>query len=68
MWRRPGFRHQIRERVLLQKIDVALQKISEGTFGICVGCEEDIGKQRLMARPVADLCIDCKHQRERVEH
>ena len=57
-----------RERVLLQKIDIALQKINAGTYGICISCEEDIGMQRLLARPVADLCIDCKSQQERVEH
>jgi len=50
-----------RERVLLQKID-------DGTYGTCASCEEDIGLERLMARPVADLCIDCKSQQERLEH
>lgn len=57
-----------RERVLIQKIDAALQKIEDGTYGVCASCEEDIGLERLMARPVADLCIDCKSQQERLEH
>ncbi len=57
-----------RERVLIQKIDMALRKIEDGTYGICASCEEDIGLDRLMARPVADLCIDCKSQQERLEH
>ena len=57
-----------RERVLIQKIDIALQKIEDGTYGVCASCDEDIGIQRLMARPVADLCIDCKSQQERLEH
>ncbi len=57
-----------RERVLIQKIDSALQKIEDGTYGVCASCEEDIGLERLMARPVADLCIDCKSQQERLEH
>ncbi len=57
-----------RERVLIQKIDGALQKIQDGTYGICAACEEDIGLERLVARPVADLCIDCKSQQERLEH
>lgn len=57
-----------RERVLIQKIDIALQKIEDGTYGVCASCDEDIGVQRLMARPVADLCIDCKSQQERLEH
>ncbi len=57
-----------RERVLIQKIDVALQKIQDGSYGICAVCEEDIGLERLVARPVADLGIDCKSQQERLEH
>ena len=57
-----------RERVLIQKIDTALQKIEDGTYGVCASCEEDIGLERLQARPVADLCIDCKSQQERLEH
>jgi DnaK suppressor protein len=56
-----------RERQLIQKIDLSLQKIDEGTYGTCMMCGEDIAKPRLMARPVADLCIDCKSQQERLE-
>lgn len=56
-----------RERVLLQKIDASLAKIEAGTFGTCVSCGEDIGMKRLMARPVADLCIDCKSEQEKRE-
>ena len=56
-----------RERVLLQKIDKALFKIREGTYGRCISCEENISIARLKARPVADLCIDCKSQQERLE-
>jgi DnaK suppressor protein len=57
-----------RERVLIRKIDIALQKIQEGSFGTCISCGEDIGTKRLLARPVADLCIDCKSQQEKREH
>jgi DnaK suppressor protein len=56
-----------RERALIQKIDKALLKIKDGSYGRCVSCEEDIGAARLKARPVADLCIDCKSQQERLE-
>ena len=56
-----------RERRLIQKIDKALRNIEEGTYGKCLSCEEDIGAARLKARPVADLCIDCKSQQERLE-
>ena len=56
-----------RERILLQKVDAALAKIEAGTFGTCISCGEDIGIKRLRARPVADLCIDCKSQQEKRE-
>ncbi len=49
-----------RERNLLLKIEKALQKIEEGTYGICENCEEPISIKRLEARPVAELCISCK--------
>jgi DnaK suppressor protein len=53
-----------RERLLLQKIEVALSKIDAGTFGICESCEEPIEIKRLEARPIADLCIRCKEDQE----
>ena len=56
-----------RERYLVQKIEAALAKIEAGTYGTCVSCGEDIGMKRLKARPVADLCIDCKSQEEKRE-
>lgn len=56
-----------RERVLLKKIDKMLQKIDEGTFGVCENCGEEIGIKRLEARPVTDLCIRCKEEQEKME-
>ena len=56
-----------RERALIRKIDSALRKIADGSYGRCTSCEEDIGAARLKGRPVADLCIDCKSQQERLE-
>jgi DnaK suppressor protein len=56
-----------RERILVQKIDLALAKIDEGDYGTCTSCGEDIGLKRLEARPVAELCIDCKSQQEKLE-
>ncbi len=56
-----------RERVLLKKIDRMLEKIEEGTYGICESCGEDIGVKRLEARPVTDLCIRCKEEQEKLE-
>jgi DnaK suppressor protein len=59
------FKLRERERQLLRKIDEALGRIDEGSFGVCEGCEENIEPRRLEARPVSTLCISCK---EREEH
>ena len=56
-----------REAYLLKKIDLALKKIEDGTYGECESCGEPIAPGRLMARPVAQLCIDCKTQQENQE-
>ena len=56
-----------RESYLLKKIEHALTKIEEGTYGECESCGEEIGIPRLMARPVAQLCIDCKTEQENIE-
>jgi DnaK suppressor protein len=56
-----------RERGLLVKIDQALEKIQQGEYGACENCGEEIGIKRLEARPVAELCIDCKAEQEKLE-
>lgn len=56
-----------RESRLIKKIKTALQKIEEGTFGICESCDEPIGIGRLKARPVTAYCIRCKTQMEAFE-
>lgn len=56
-----------RETFLLKKIDLALKKIDDGTFGECESCGEAISVARLRARPVAQLCIDCKTEQENME-
>ena len=56
-----------RERKLLQKIREALQRIEDGTYGICEMCGDDIGVERLKARPVTTLCIECKRKQEQNE-
>ena len=61
------FRLRGREKVFLQKIEKALKKIDEGTFGICENCEEPISVKRLEARPETTLCIRCKEDQERQE-
>jgi DnaK suppressor protein len=53
-----------RERKLILKIREALQRIEDGNFGICELCGDDIGIDRLKARPVTTLCIECKRKQE----
>lgn len=61
------FRLRDREKFLLKKIDNALSRIEQGTFGICENCEEEISVKRLEARPVTSLCIRCKEEQEKQE-
>ena len=61
------FRLRGREKIHLTKIDLALKKITDGSFGICDSCGETIGKKRLEARPETTLCIRCKEDQERTE-
>jgi DnaK suppressor protein len=56
-----------RERMLLKKIDEAIERIDHGTFGICDQCGNEIGIKRLEARPVTTYCIDCKTRQEEEE-
>ncbi len=56
-----------REQKLLKKIDSAVERIDNGTFGICRGCGSEIPLLRLLARPVTDLCIACKTKQEQDE-
>jgi DnaK suppressor protein len=53
-----------RERKLLNKIDDALMRIEDGTYGLCESCGGPIGLNRLKARAVTTLCIDCKSDQE----
>ena len=56
-----------RERKLIKKIQQAQQRIEDGSFGECDECGEDIGVERLKARPVTTLCINCKSRQEEEE-
>ncbi len=56
-----------RENKLIKKIKKALERIDNGTFGICEKCGEDISIKRLKARPVTTQCIECKTKEEAVE-
>lgn len=56
-----------RSRKLIAKIDSALRKIKEGTYGYCEETGEPIGLKRLMARPIATLSIEAQERHERDE-
>ncbi|HEX2574335.1 MAG TPA: TraR/DksA C4-type zinc finger protein [Polyangia bacterium] len=61
------FRLRGREKTFLEKIDRALARIDDGSFGICEECSESIAVKRLEARPETTLCIRCKEDQERTE-
>ncbi len=56
-----------RSRKLISKINAALQRIKDGTYGYCEDTGEPIGLKRLMARPVATLSIEAQEKHERNE-
>ena len=56
-----------RERKLLSKIEAALQRIDNGTYGYCEETEEPISLKRLEARPIASLSLDAQERHERNE-
>ena len=56
-----------REHKLIKKIKKALERIENGTFGICETCGEEITVKRLKARPVTSQCIECKSKEEALE-
>jgi DnaK suppressor protein len=62
------FRLKARNATYLNKVRKSLQKIEEGTFGECDNCGTDISHNRLVARPTADLCIQCKESEEKEEN
>ena len=62
-----SFRLRGREKFLMDKIELALRKIDEGTYGVCEECEDTIALKRLQARPEAPLCIQCKEAQEKEE-
>ena len=56
-----------REAKLIKKIKKTLDRVENGTFGICEKCGEEISIKRLKARPVTTQCIDCKTEEEALE-
>ena len=56
-----------RQMKLISKIDTAIKKIQEGTYGFCEETAEPIGLKRLMARPISNLCIAAQEKHEKDE-
>ena len=56
-----------RERQLIRKIQAAVERIEDGSYGVCEECGEEISVARLKARPVTRLCINCKSRQEEGE-
>lgn len=54
-----------REREKLQAIEEALERIEDGTYGICESCESEIAEARLGALPFTRLCVNCQAEREK---
>jgi DnaK suppressor protein len=54
-----------RQDVRLRELKDALERIENGTYGICMECEEDIPVRRLMAQPTTRLCVGCQEAREK---
>ena len=52
------------ESKLLEKIEYALERLEQGTYGICDECNKQIGIERLKAKPSVSLCIDCQTKKE----
>ena len=60
-------RKRDRERKLIKKIQEAIKRTEDGTYGICEVCDEEITADRLEVRPETTLCISCKEEQEQVE-
>ncbi|MCF8039747.1 MAG: RNA polymerase-binding protein DksA [Desulfohalobiaceae bacterium] len=56
-----------RDRKLVNKVKEALERIDDGTYGLCDACGGEISTPRLKARPVTTLCIECKSKQEEEE-
>ena len=56
-----------REKFLLGKVESALERLANGSFGTCDRCGQEIPPRRLEVRPVTTLCLDCKDEEEMEE-
>ena len=64
--REVAIRNLDRESKLLKEVQAALNRIEEGTFGVCLRCEEEIPEKRLRALPWAAYCVSCQETIDRM--
>jgi YteA family regulatory protein len=63
-----NFSFRLNDKFILSEIETALNKIEDGTFGVCEACKTDINEERLEIRPFARLCIECENDFELKPH
>ena len=56
-----------RNKKLIKKIELAVKKIDEGTYGFCIETGEEIGLKRLIARPIATMTVEAQERHEKQE-
>jgi DnaK suppressor protein len=59
------FERSSQRRTMLRLIDAALQRIADGSFGVCLSCGDDIPLRRLQALPWTQFCLRCQEEIER---
>ena len=65
MNREVAIRNLDRESKLLKEVQAAMNRVEEGTYGICLRCEEEIPEKRMKAVPLAAYCVGCQETIER---
>jgi DnaK suppressor protein len=65
MNREVAIRNLDRESKLLKEVQAALNRVDEGTYGVCLRCEEEIPEKRMKAVPWAAYCVPCQEAIER---
>jgi len=65
MEREKAFMFACRDGTYLAHLDQALERIAEGTFGVCRVCGGEIAKERLKAVPIATMCVSCKSEEDK---
>ena len=63
--REKAFLFASRENQYFERLELALKRLDEGTFGICVKCQKLIDRERLEAVPIATMCVDCKTEKKK---